>query len=417
MKKIILLVILGLAVGTAAFYSMGSDAKEEKAPAQRPPQEVTVTEVQLSRISNQQSLPGRVTAFRQSEVRPQVDGIITQRMFEEGSKVEQGQQLYQIDDARYKALLNSAVADLKSAQATVRSTAAKAERYKELVKVQAISKQEYDDIVAQINSARAQVAVAQAAVDLAQVNLDYTKVYAPIAGQIGRSFVTDGTLVTANQSQALAMITQLDPVYVDMQQSLSESGMADIQSQMVGNETIPVRLTTGSQGSGKAYIHEGTLKFSEVTVEQTTSSIALRALFPNPDGTLLPGSFVRATLDLGGSEALLVPQRATSRSADGSLRVWVVDEQNKAHPKTIVANKTYQDQWIVESGLTAGERIIVEGYQKVKPDSVVTPVAQQAKENPAAAPQAAAPAPTEPVTADTKADVPKEDEKSAQDKE
>ncbi len=369
MKKIIIIGAVITATAIGGFYSMGSFAKEEQKPVTAPAQEVTVLNVTVQKISTQQSLPGRVTAFRQSEVRPQVDGIITERLFEEGSNVEKGQQLYQIDASRYTALLNSANADLQSAKANVQSIEARAGRYKDLVKVGAVSKQENDDAVAQMNTAKAAVAVAQAAVDLAKVNLDYTKVYSPISGQIGRSFVTDGTLVTANQSQALTMITQLDPVYVDMQQSLSESDVADIRSHMSGKNEIPVRLMMGRQG--KAYQHQGTLKFSEVTVDQTSSSIALRALFPNPEGTLLPGSFVRAVIELGETDAVLVPQRATTRTPEGQLRVWIVDEQGKAQQRAITVGQAYEDQWIVETGLAQGDRVIVEGYQKVRPDAVV----------------------------------------------
>jgi membrane fusion protein (multidrug efflux system) len=215
--------------------------------------------------------------------------------------------------------------------------------------------------------------VAQAAVDLAKVNLDYTKVYAPISGQIGRSFVTDGTLVTANQSQALAMITQLDPIYVDMQQSLAETDVTNIQEQMAAGGEIPVHLMIGKENE-KAYAHQGTLKFSEVTVNELTSSVTLRALFNNPDGTLLPGAFVRALLDLGDTEVILVPQRATTRTPEGKLKVWTIDAEGKAQPRIVTASQAHEDQWIVQEGLNPGDKLIVEGYQKVQPGAPVTAV-------------------------------------------
>lgn len=373
MKKMILVTVLLLIVAGAASYSLGTFAKEDPSAKEKPPQEVTAITIVKSQIPTRQTLPGRVTAYRQSEVRPQVDGIVTQRLFEEGSKVEKGQQLYQIDDSRYKALLNSAYADLKSAKADVQAVEANAKRSEELVKVGAVSKQANDNAKAELNRARAAVSVAQAAVDLAKVNLDYTKVYAPISGQIGRSFVTDGTLVTANQSQALAMITQLDPIYVDMQQSLAETDVTNIQEQMAAGGEIPVHLMIGKENE-KAYAHQGTLKFSEVTVNELTSSVTLRALFNNPDGTLLPGAFVRALLDLGDTEVILVPQRATTRTPEGKLKVWTIDAEGKAQPRIVTASQAHEDQWIVQEGLNPGDKLIVEGYQKVQPGAPVTAV-------------------------------------------
>lgn len=235
------------------------------------------------------------------------------------------------------------------------------------MKIDAVSKQEYDDATAQLDQANAAVAVAEAAVDVAQVNLDYTKVYAPISGRISRSFVTEGTLVTANQEQYLATITQLDPIYVDMQQSGEEAMV--LRSRMLGKESIPVTLTLSSQ-TKTLYPHEGTLKFSEVTLDETTGSIALRALLPNPDGLLLPGLFTRATLNLGEENVLLVPQRATIRGATGDISVWII-ENNKAQPRTIQVSHTHKDSWIVTDGLKAGDEIIIEGYQKVGPGTEV----------------------------------------------
>jgi len=335
-----------------------------------PPQAVAILELQPQTISFAHELPGRIQPFRQSQVRPQVDGIITERLFEEGVDVEKGQQLYQIDDARYKAALNSAKADLASARANVKTVEARARRYEDLVKINAVSRQEYDDVKAQFDQATASIAVAQAAVDLAQVNLDYTKVYAPISGRISRSFVTEGALVTANQSQHLATITQLDPVYIDMQQSGSQA--LQLRARMAGKGAIPVNLVLDDK-TGREYSHEGTLKLSEVTVDETTGSITLRALIPNPDGLLLPGMFVRATLDLGEGDVLLVPQRASVRTPEGGLTVWVVDENDKAQPRHVQVEQAYKESWIVRGGLKAGDSVVVEGYQKVGPGASVSP--------------------------------------------
>lgn len=376
MKKIFLTLVVVLLLVGGAYYWWSSSHQdggaEGSAPAGgMPPASVAALELRPTSITYTHQLPGRVTPYRQSQVRPQVDGIITDRLFEEGADVEKGEQLYQIDDARYEAALNSAKADLASAEANVKTVEARAQRYEDLVKIDAVSKQEYDDVKAQYDQATAAIAVAQAAVDLAQVNLDYTKVYAPISGRISRSYVTEGTLVTANQAQNLATITQLDPVYIDMQQSGTEA--IHLRARMMGKDTIPVHLILDDK-TGQDYPHEGTLKFSEVTVDETTGSIALRALMPNPDGLLLPGLFVRAMINLGQEEALLVPQRATTRTPEGGLTVWIVDATGKAQPRPIEVEQAYKDNWVIKSGLKAGDTVIVEGYQKIGPGADVSPV-------------------------------------------
>ena len=372
MKKIFPLLMLALLLAGGGWYwwhKSNDSTKNASSAAARPPQAVAVLELKPQRITFTQQLPGRVSPYRQSQVRPQVDGIITERLFEEGADVEKGQQLYQIDDARYKAALNSAKADLASARANVKTVEARAKRYEDLVKINAVSEQEYDDVKAELDQAMAAVAVAQAALDVAQVNLDYTKVYAPISGRISRSFVTEGTLVTANQEQFLATITQLDPVYIDMQQSGSEA--IYLRSRMMDKKTVSVHLILDER-TGMDYPHEGSLKFSEVTIDETTGSIALRALIPNPNSLLLPGLFVRATLDLGEDDVLLVPQRATIRTPEGGLTVWVVDETGKAQPRAIHVEQAYKDSWIVTDGLKADDTIIVEGYQKIGPGAPVS---------------------------------------------
>lgn len=372
---IIAIIVIVIAIGwyfTGSTAVNGNDTATDDAAASAPQgQAVSVMTLAKKNIAMSNTLPGRVSAFRQSQVRPQVNGIVTERLFEEGAVVEQGQQLYQIDDARYKAALTSAEADLQSARSNINAVEARVKRYDELVKINAVSRQEYDDVKAQADQANAAVAVANAAVEVARVNLDYTKVYAPISGRIGRTLITEGALVTANQEQPLTVITQLDPVYVDMQQSGAEA-MAFHKARTEGRQSVPVTILIG-ENKQEPYAHQGTVKFSEVTIDETTGSITLRAVVPNPDDVLLPGLFVRAILNLGEKTALLVPQRATSRTAQGALSVWTVGKDNQAHMVTFETSGAYEDNWIVESGLNAGDTIIIEGYQKVSEGAVVSP--------------------------------------------
>jgi len=332
------------------------------------PQPVSVLTLSAQSIQITESLPGRVVAYRQSQVRPQVEGVIKNRLFEEGEVVRKGQQLYQIDDARYKAALSSARADLEGVRANVKMLKAKAGRYEKLARTDVISQQQYEEIQAQYELELANIGVAQAAVDTAQINLDYTKVYAPISGQISRSFVTEGALVTANQEDPLAIITQLDPVYVDMQ--LSGGKTLRLHSKIKKLRSVPVHLRLDDKGS--RYTHTGGFKFSEVTIDETADSITLRALFPNPDGVLLPGLFVRAVLDMGERKgALLVPQRAAIRKPDGTLQVWVVGKDDTVQPRPIKIDSAHKGNWIVADGLREGETIVVEGYDKIRPGSQV----------------------------------------------
>ncbi|MFN3700731.1 MAG: efflux RND transporter periplasmic adaptor subunit [Alphaproteobacteria bacterium] len=370
------MIVAGLAVaGATIYFQKGKNEAVAAAPSDgesaAPAAPVAVMTIEPKTISLTHALPGRVSPFRQAQIRPQVDGIITERLFEEGAEVKKGDQLYQIDDARFAAALNSALADLKSAEANLKAVEARVARYAELVKIKAVSQQEYDDAKAALDQAQAGIAVAQAAVDVAQVNLDFTKVYAPIDGRIGKSLVTEGALVTANQAHHLAVITQLDPVFVDMQQSGNE--MARLRERLSGvHIEIPVEIAM-ENGDTAPYPRKGALKFSEVTVDETTGSIALRALVPNPESFLLPGLFVRATLELGEEEVLLVPQRATIRNPDGSLHVWVVDADNKAQKRPIHAAFAHGNQWVVDEGINAGDSVIVQGYQRIGEGAAVNP--------------------------------------------
>lgn len=373
MNKTIIAVVAIFLAAQAGLY-MAFFGSEDQGGQARPAMAVDVMTLQKKPVEYKFDLPGRITPYRQSQVRPQVSGVITKRLFEEGAYVEKGQQLYQIDETPYLAALNSAKADLRSAKATAKAAKAKLNRYKELVKIDAVSRQENDDVRAENDQAAAMVAVAEASIAIAQTNFDYTKVYAPISGRIGRSFVTDGALVTANQTEPMAIITQLNPVYVDMQQSGED--IVEFRKRIAlktaeGAANVPVTLMLGGE-KGNVYGKKGRLQFSEVTVDSTTGSIALRALFDNPDGILLPGLFVRAQIDLGTERELLVPQRATTRTPDGGLRAWVVDESNKAQPRQLDVVKAYNDQWIVRGGVKVGERLIMAGYQKVQPGMQVT---------------------------------------------
>ena len=349
-----------------------SDSDQQAAggpAASAPPPQVAVLKLKEEVIDLTHELPGRVSAARQSQVRPQVDGIIVERLFEEGSYVEKGQQLYQIDAARYEASLNSALADLKSTQANTKFVEARSKRIQRLRKNGAVSQQDFEDVEIELEQAKAAEAVAQAAVDLAKVSLNYTKVYAPIAGRIGRSLVTEGALVTANQTQALTVITQLDPVYVDMQ--LSGVQVLKLQSYVAGSKALPVDLVMGNTDEFN-YPHTGQLKFSEVTVAESTGSVTLRAVIPNPEGTLLPGLFVRAQLSLGQQSVILVPQRATTRTPEGQITVWKVDADNRARPTGISVSSTHGSDWVVTDGVSVGDQLIIAGYQKLGPGAEVS---------------------------------------------
>lgn len=362
MKKSLPIIATLVALAATGIYRISSSESSKPAP-QAPAFEVAVLTLTPKIINREQSLPGRIVPVRQSEVRPQVDGIITRRLFTEGAEVKKGQQLYQIDDARYIALFQSAQATLLSAKTDTENIKTRLERFKELLKTNAISQQTYDDLSADFNKAKATVAVAQANVDLARVNLSYTKVYAPITGHVSRSYVSEGGLVAANQSEALAIITQLDPVYVDMQQT----GVNDfgLNAQITQGKTIPIHLLFDRQTGTETYTHEGTLQFSEVTMDESTASTVLRALVPNPEGQLLPGMFVRTLINLGAIETLLVPQRATTRTPTGSLKVWILDADNKAQPREIKVEGAYADNWLLIDGLHKDDKLIVEGYQKI----------------------------------------------------
>ncbi|TBU89795.1 efflux RND transporter periplasmic adaptor subunit [Stutzerimonas kirkiae] len=339
----------------AASIVLGGCKEQTPPPAAEAPQ-VGIVTLQAEPFSLTTELPGRTQAFRIAEVRPQVNGVIQKRLFTEGSDVTEGQQLYQIDAAVYEATL-------KSAQASLASSKSLAERYASLVKDQAVSKQAYDE-------ARAANLQAEANLEQARINVRYTKVLAPIAGRIGRSAVTEGALVSNGQTLALATIQQLDPIYVDVTQPARDllALRRDLEQgrlERAGENAARVSLKLED---GSLYEHEGTLEFSEVTVDASTGSVTLRAVFPNPDKNLLPGMFVHAQLVAGVKrEAILVPQQGITRTPRGEATALVVGADNKVEQRQLKTERSVGNRWLVSEGLEAGDRLITEGLQFIQP--------------------------------------------------
>ncbi|MCL1112231.1 MULTISPECIES: efflux RND transporter periplasmic adaptor subunit [Shewanella] len=364
------------AVISAAIWITACGKAEDAAQAQQqqPPTPVGVMTVEAVSQAITVELPGRSRAFLEAEVRPQVSGIITKRAFIEGSEVTQGQSLYQIDSATYKAALVSAEADLASANASLASAKAKADRYAKLVKTNAVSKQDFDETEAAYKEAQAAVTVAKAAINTAKINLEYTEVKAPISGRIGKSSVTAGALVTANQATTLATIQQLDPINVDIVQSSAQllRLKAKLRSgQLIKSDNAKVTLILEDDS---VYEHEGTLQFAEVNVDESTGSVTLRAEFPNPDGTLLPGMYVRAQLNAGQDpQAILVPQRAITRNNKGQAVAMLVDKDSNAEMRIVTTAEVIGSQWRIVDGLAVGDKLIVEGLQKIRPGAPVSP--------------------------------------------
>jgi membrane fusion protein (multidrug efflux system) len=358
----------------AAVALVSCDWKQSAAPPAKPAVQVGVVTLQPQQVSVTTELPGRTTAFLTADVRPQVNGLITKRIFIEGADVKAGEQLYQIDPAIYQATYDSAVATLAHNQAALASARAKSARYKPLAAAQAVSRQDYDDAVAATAEAVADIGTAQASIEQAKINLVYTKVTAPISGRIGRSSVTPGALVTANQTTVLATVTQLDPIYVDLNQPATtllrlRQELATGKLQKVGPNQAKIELILED---GSKYPVPGTLQFSEVTVDQGTGTVLLRAIFPNPDHMLLPGLFVRAELVEGVNDnVLLVPAQAVSRNTHGDPTVLVVDKDNKAVLKIVQTSRIVGNKWVVTGGLVAGDKVIVDGLQKVQSGAMV----------------------------------------------
>ncbi|WP_269792234.1 efflux RND transporter periplasmic adaptor subunit [Stenotrophomonas sp. Iso1] len=388
----VLVLSLALAVALAACKGGG------EAPPQGGPGHVTVVTLKAEPVTLKRELAGRANSYQVAEVRPQVSGIVAKRLFTEGSLVKEGQPLYQLDDAAYRAQANSARAQLARAEASANAARLAARRSSELVKSRVISVQDDENAQASWKQAEADVLAARASLDAANVTLGYARITAPISGQIGKSSVTQGALVSAGQAAALATINQLDPIYIDVTQSSAEllqlrRELAD--GRLEGASELPVDIVLED---GTPFAHKGKLEFSEVSVDPSTGSYGLRVRVENPDQVLMPGMFVRAVLGSGvRPNALLVPMQGIARDPKGSTTAMVVDAEGKVEQRPVVVSRTIGDKWLVESGLKAGDKVIVEGLQKIGPGMPVeaTEKGAESAKPAAAAPAAAAPADTQ----------------------
>ena len=358
------------ALGLLAITLVACGRSAERTGFELPPPEVSIVVIQPESILLTMDLPGRTVPYRVADIRPQVSGLILRRLFEEGSEVEAGQVLYEIDPAPFEAALASANAAMERAQAALTAARIREDRVRRLLDEQAVSQQDYDDVSAALQQIEAEVRYTQAQAETARIQLQHTRVTAPIPGRIGRSTVTDGALVIAYQPIPLATIQQLDPIYVDVPQSATERlrlqrRMAEGHLTRGGERQRQVDLITADGGT---YPLTGSLQFEDVTVDSLTGSVILRAVFPNPDGVLLPGMFVRAILAEGMNEqALLVSQQAVSRTPRGDPFVMVVDESDTAQMQMITIDRVVGHHWLVSSGLQVGDRVIVEGLVRVRP--------------------------------------------------
>ncbi|KPF65584.1 efflux RND transporter periplasmic adaptor subunit [Porphyrobacter sp. AAP60] len=356
-----------------ALAACGGEANDRQ--SQRPDPEVGFVVVQASSVPVAVELAGRIAAFEMSEVRPQVSGLIRKRFFTEGAMVRAGQTLYEIDPRLFVATTQEAKANLNSAIANAEATRIRAERLKPLAEAQAVSMQEYTDAEAASRQAAAAVQQARAQVQTADVNLQFTRVPAPITGRIGRSLSTVGALVTGNQAEPLAVIQGVDPVFVDIQQSSADL-LALRRSLAQGGGTVPASAPVSlSLEDGSEYGPRGVVQFSEAMVNEGTGTVTLRARFANPEGLLLPGMFVRARFDQAiNPNAILVPQAAVTRNARGEASVFVVDAGNKAAERKVAADRAVGSDWVVTSGLKPGDKVIVQGLSKIRPGAAIKPV-------------------------------------------
>jgi membrane fusion protein (multidrug efflux system) len=361
---------MGWLLLTGAFLVSGC-SKEKPTP---PPPEAGYVVMKTESVPLFIELPGRTAAYEMSEVRPQVTGVIKARLFTEGSIVRAGQTLYQIDPSIYRAAVNQASANLASARALREAAEAKAKRFEPLAKIEAVSKQDYADALAAARQADASVAQTAAQLDTARVNLRFTDVPAPISGRIGRSLATTGALVTASQADALTTIQRLDPMFVDIQQSSAD--LLALRRQLASGGTAPSSASVSlTLEDGSQYARKGRVEFAEAMVDPQTGTVTLRARFPNPDGLLLPGMFVRARFSqLTATQAILVPQAGVARSPKGEATVILVGAEGKAVLQTITADRTVGDKWLVTAGLKPGDKVVVEGLGKIRPGQPIRPV-------------------------------------------
>ncbi len=352
--------------------------QQAQAPAAAAPApQVSVVTVKPQSVMLTTELPGRTSAYRIAEIRPRINGLIQKRLFTEGADVKAGQILYQIDPATFKAALSNAEAALGRSEANLPAIQSRFERYKELLAEKAVSQQDFDDADAAMKQAEADVQYWKASVETARINMAYTRIKAPISGRIGRSSVTEGAIVTAYQPMALATIQQLDPIFVDVPQSTTDllqlrRRLNDGRLNQSGESQNKVALLLEDGGT---YSHEGALKFRDVSVDQSTGSVTLRVVFPNPDGLLLPGMFIRTVIKEGENQAaILVPQQGVSRDRRGNPQALIVDAEGKAALRMLTVDRTIGDQWLVTDGLAPGDRVIVEGLKMLRPGTAVNAV-------------------------------------------
>lgn len=360
------------ALGLLAAAALAGACKSKPMPVAVP--EVAVVVLQTERLALTTELPGRTTAYLVAEIRPQVNGILQKRLFTEGSDVQAGSVLYQIDPAPYQAAFEQAKAALAVAESRVPSARSRSERFKNLVAINAVGQQDYEDAVAALATAEASVSSARAALDSARINLEYTPIKSPISGRIGRSSVTVGALVNAYQGNPLAVVQQLDPIYVDVIQSSAEilRLRRNMESGQLKQDKEAWSRVSLKLEDGTPYPMEGVLQFRDITVDPTTGSVTLRAVFPNPDVLLLPGMFVRAAIEEGVNDrALLVPQQGVSRDTKGNPYALTVNGENKVEQRPLELDRTIGDRWLVRKGLAAGDRVIVEGQLRIRPGTTV----------------------------------------------
>ncbi|KJS31970.1 MAG: hemolysin D [Desulfatitalea sp. BRH_c12] len=362
----------------AGFFLLSGCQSEKRAQSQSAPApQVGIVTIQPQSVELTTELPGRTSAYQVADIRPQVNGIIQKRLFQEGAEVKAGQQLYQIDPAPFRVKYDSAKASLGKAQANLPSIQLRVERYRELLEDNAVSRQDVDDAEAALEQAKAEIAYWQTAVEAARIDLEYTRVSAPFAGRIGRSHLKTGTLVTAYQAAPFATLQQLDPIYVDVVQSSSEllRLRRNLETGQLSKDTENGKKVHLFLEDGSPYPLEGTLQFADVTVDPTTGSYSLRIVVPNPDHILLPGMFVRAIVKEGvARQAILVPQQGVSRTPKGEPMALVVDEAGTVQQRKLTLDRAIADQWLVASGLSAGDQLIVEGMLNVRPGTAVTAV-------------------------------------------
>lgn len=377
-RKTITIALMCALASTAMLTGCKDDAAQGQAAAQRqmPPTEIMYVTAKTGDQMLETVLSGRTSAFYEAEVRPQVNGILQKKLFKDGTEVKAGDQLYQIDAAPYQAAIKSAEAAVAQAQAALSKASADAKRSTELLKVNAVSKQSDDAAQAALKSARANLKAAQAQLTNAKINLTYTKVLSPITGRISRSEFTEGALMSAYQVQPLTRVQQLDPIYVDVTQTADDLirirrdiASGALKTDADGNARVVLKYDDGT-----TYAHEGRLTFTDVTVNETTGTVNLRAVFPNPDKVLLPGLYVRAQLIEGiRPDSIVLPMQCVMRDAKGNASVYVVGEGNKIEARPVVATRTIGTNWLIDSGLKNGDRVVFQGFQRIRPGAVVTP--------------------------------------------